>query len=227
MNAWVNFLSFVVGALVVFSAGAQATAGTTSDSDTTGLITTDFSNVLSVDQFDPALGTLNQVTLTVTGRLYGGGVFENLNGSPVDSSMRYILDQSLDITQGLTALLGMTKTTDTTLTINVPAYDGTFDYGGTSGYTETPFDVTDDNVFTYTLTLDLAPFIGTGTVDFDAVADATATVYPANGVVCGTYSYAQATIEVVYDYTPVPEPATMCLAGIGAVALLLRKRKQR
>jgi len=224
MSAKINILSFTVAVIVAFGA-ACATAATTGDSDTTGLIMTDFSNVLSVDQFDPALGTLNQVTLTVTGRLYGGGKFENFNSSPVDDSMRYILDQSLDITQGLTALLGMDKTTDTTLTVNVPAYDGTFDYGGTSGDTETPFDVTDDDVFTYTLTVDLAPFIGTGTVNFDAVADATATIYGANGVVCGTYSYAQATVEVVYDYTPIPEPATITLLGLGALALLWRKRR--
>jgi hypothetical protein len=220
-------LSFAAAsaAFVMLFAVAGANADTTTDSDTTGLITTDFSLTLSVDQFDPSLGTLTQVTLVVSGLLDGGGKYENLNGDAVNTTMHYTLDQALDVSWSGGALLGVTQNLDNTIPVIADAYDGTFDFGGPSGYTESPYTQSDSQLYIFTLPADLLPFIGTGTVDFSAIGDGAASVWPPNGVSGGTFSLGQATVGVEYTYTPIPEPATVVLCGLAALGLLIRRRR--
>jgi hypothetical protein len=215
-----------LAALIICFASTQAAAGTTTDSDTTGLILTDFSETLSVDQFDSSLGTLTQVTLTVSGQLQGAGKYENSNSYAVNDTMRYLLDQALDVTWLSGTLLGVDQNLDNTIPVVADPFDGVVDYAGPSGYTEPANTQSDSQIYVFTLPGDLAAFIGSGTVDFSAIADATATIYPPNGVISATYSLGEATIEVEYLYTPIPEPGLLALAAGGAIALRLRRRRR-
>lgn len=105
------------------------------------------------------------------------------------------------------------------------AFDGSIDFASPSGYTETAHTQGDSQAYVFTLPADLATFIGTGTVDFDAVGDGSTSQWAPGGVIAMTFSRGQATIDIEYTYTPIPEPATLLLAGFGA-ALLLGRRKR-
>jgi hypothetical protein len=217
----VPFAALLVALFWACGAGADIIG----DSDTTGLIQTDFDVTLSVDQFDASLGTLTQVTVTVSGQLQGGGGFENFNDYAVDDSYHYTLDQALDVTWVSGTLLEVDQNLDNTIPVNVPAFDGTIDFAGTSGYTESAYTQSDNQVYVYTLPGDLAAFIGAGTVDFDAIGDGNASQWAPGGVIAMNFSLGEATIEVEYLYTPIPEPATLLLVGFGAAGLLLGRRK--
>jgi hypothetical protein len=212
--------------LVALFWACGAGADIITDSDSTGLITTNFDLTLSVDQFDSSLGTLTQVTVTVSGQLQGGGAFENFNSYAVDDTFHYTLDQALDVTWVPGTLLEVDQNLDNTIPVNVPAFDGTIDFAGTSGYTESAYTQGDSQVYVFTLPADLATFVGTGTVDFSAIGSGAASQWAPNGVIAVNFSLGEATVEVEYQYTPVPEPATILLAGLGLGALLLRRRSK-
>jgi hypothetical protein len=217
---------FLAAVVAVCFGATQAAADTWTDSNTTGLILTDFSQTLSVDQFDSSWGTLTQVTLTVSGGLEGGGGFEDFNSGPVDDSLHYTLDQALDVTWVSGTLLEVDQNLDNVIPVNVPGFDGTIDFAGTSGYTEPAYTQGDSQVYVFTLPADLTAFIGTGMVDFNAVGNGAASQWAPNGVVAMNFSRGQATVQVEYTYTPIPEPGLIAVMAAGATALVLRRKRR-
>ena len=197
---------------------------------------------LSVKLFDPSLGHLQSVKITVTGLLTGGWQYENLNSkSSTAVTANYGLDQTLEITQGAQSYLAMAKTTTTNgLAIPVlPKWDGITDGAGTSGATIPGVNTSQTNVFVYNTAPSLAPFIGLGQTDFfvattegDAIS---ASPKPAKFWL-NNYSEGTATVDIQYTYTAdvaaVPEPGTAKLFGLGGIGLMLawwfrKKRAQQ
>jgi hypothetical protein len=196
---------------------AHASTITYSDS-ITGLVDQVATRDLVVSQFDSSLGTLNSVTMDISTAIqvslgfenlvrYDGGNFEipvGVHGYVVVASMvmsNYAYNQNYVVTLG--------------------AFDGTLDYAGTSGTIFATYSDADNGVFTQYSDFDR--FIGSGSVPFNILTDAGADHLglPANSSAI-INTTAQASVSVTYDYTPVPEPATialLCLSG------LLLKRK--
>jgi hypothetical protein len=188
---------------------------------------------LIIPQFDSTLGMLNSVSITVTTALQASLGFENTN--PTSGGTFYVstyfsseptqytrakVDLSFNSSVILTS--GYTDAQEYTLS-GISIYDGITDYAGTSGRNVATFG----NANSLPLFHDsgLAQFIGTGNLTFGINSDA----YTALTVSGGNSSVRMATtgqagVTVVYDFTPIPEPVTICLLGLGALSLIRRKK---
>lgn len=204
-------------------------------SATTTLSYTDFSKDLLLPLFDPTLGQLEGVQLTVTGQLVGGGEYENGNAhSSQAGTMKYVLDQSVNVTQGAANYLTMSASTTNSFQVPVlPSFDGILDYAGTSGASFQGINTTQTQTFAYNSPANLAAFTGLGQDRFTANANAFATIQATslNGVWFGTYSKADVTVNLQYTYQPtvaaVPEPGLAGLLGLGGLGLLVVRRFQK
>jgi len=189
---------------------------------------------LLIPQFDSSLGTLNSVSIAVETGLQASLGFENKNPTsggtfyvytyftfdPANEYTRARVDLSFNDAVILTS--GYSDAKKYTLT-NISAYDGTTDYAGTSGRILGTFGDADNQSFFYDSAL--AEFIGSGNLTFGVLSDAYTTLSWSGGssdVRIATTG--QAGVTVVYDFTPIPEPTTMCILAIGSL-VFLRKRK--
>ena len=221
-------LSFVALALIV---APVALAGTETFSTTIGPTLTNFSGQTgTVAQFDPTLGTLYQVIIT----LNGGGTTDitatgNNPASPTNFTQlaTSVAMQLTDPTDGSISLIaselggvpGLGAYTPLVV-VNGTPYDS-----GVLAMTGTPVD--------QTLTSSLTSFIGGGNVTFDLAAIATTTTSSTGGVfTVGQTTEASGGVTVEYDYNPppppsgTPEPGTLTLFGTGLLGLagMLRRK---
>lgn len=188
---------------------------------------TNWTQGFALQQFDPSLGTLNSVTVTLNAALDQTLGYENKDGagktvqfywSPAAGGNKTGCDYSLSFTGGSLD----TYINNAPQYTNIPAYDGTLDYAGTSGYSqEFLLNQSANNVYTDGA---MSPFEGTGSMAFDASANGWLyTSYGGGNMSIECITLAGAGVTVAYDYTPIPEPATMCLLGLGAFALRRKK----
>jgi hypothetical protein len=218
-------------AIIVFAAAlcGSAQAAVVSFSDTIGPTGTDWSGTLDLYKFDPSLGTLTEVRLALNGSLTAFGGYENTKTFSQTARMLYYVTQSLGFSATDMPAFTMNTVGGSMTSVNygtVAAFDGILDYAGASGKTVQFVNEARTDNYVYTTPADLAKFVGTGSLVYDLVygADATAEVTMggsgANTFMSRSYAGAGATVE--YVYTPVPEPMTLGLLGLGG--LLLRRR---
>ena len=233
-RVWLVGLLFGLLSMVVVSAAII------DESATIPLTDTSYAQDILLNLFDPSLGHLQSVQVTVTGQLVGGWQYENTNLTKPSTKFTadFAMNQTLDITQGAHDYLSMaTSTTTNGMAIpSIPKYDGTLDGAGTSGVTIPKINTTQTQVFVYNTAPTLAPFIGLGQVDFQVAANESDTITthskPGNFWL-GAYSEGAATVNIQYTYTPtvaaVPEPGTTQLFGLGSLGLIaiLWRRKKR
>ena len=161
--------------------------------------TTDWSNTKTVAQFDPSLGTLTQVDITVTGTFTSEIEVENM--SPMLSKVIGTVSGSLAVTGPGTTSVQVNSSTSQTF--NASAFDGTLDFGGTSGH-DFGQQTTPPGTKTVTLTGagDLALFTGTSTVSVTASTAAASTGSGSGNLVTMVSSTAAADVIVTYHYLP-------------------------
>lgn len=177
---------------------------------------TDWTSSLDFQKFNPGLGTLTSVTL-------------NLSGS-IRTTIA-VTNSSLSASSGTAKTEVQFFVQDGGNNLVAPALDlfsPTFAYSlaagdGTSSGLLTKNGNSSD---TYTLGSILAAFTGAGNITLSA-STFTQTLLANTG---GNTSAAQVTDaaltgEVIYNYTAVPEPTSMALLGLGAAAVIIRKRR--
>ena len=218
-----------IAVLTVMAAALPAGAATVSYSDTILSKTTNWLDSFTLSKFDGSLGTLNSITLTLQGTVLGDAKFESLDASPTTVTLNLTSTLILKRPDGstLVQVIPLVSTTD-----NASAFDTAINFGGTSGKTYTGLTNTITDSFTSPLPAsDLALF--TGALGDTIILPITATGYStgsgSGNLITQFSTNASAYATVVYDYTPVPEPSSMValLAGMGGLAGLIRRRRNR
>jgi hypothetical protein len=179
-----------------------------------------------IPKFDPTLGTLNSITFTLQGTVTGDAKFESRDKDPstvtMDLAAKIELQRPNNST--LVQIIPLAATSD-----NVTAYDGTTDFGGTSGKTYTGLSATQtDSSVSPPPAGDLTLFTGPGNITLKVKARSASDASGPGNLVTQFSTNAGALATVVYDYTPVPEPTGMIamLAGFGGLVGFIRRRRR-
>lgn len=215
-----------------------ANAGTLSFIDEFDFKTTNFEETLTINKFDTNLGTLNSIEFEFTGAVKGDVKFESLDAaeSTVTATLSSVLELNLPDDDTLFAELNPFVSVSDELS----AYDGTIDFGGTSGrsYTRDEGNGVQGST-TKTIKIDaptesdLALFAarGGGSLDFSVNAEGRSVGTGSGNLITQFATLASAGIRVSYDYEEneprkIPEPTGALGIGIAGGLALLRKRKK-
>ena len=200
-----------------------------------GTSTTNFANqpvVPDFNQFNPALGTLNSVTIDLTGLVTGDVRAESLDASPATVTLN--LQAIVDFLVGATTLAQVIPTASTVNAL--AAFDGTIDFAGPSGISLTGLSGTDSDTVVLTGAA-MSPWIGTGTVTGLCSGTGSSSGTGAGNLVTQFATQAGCGVTVTYDYNvrptgPVPEIDVIAGTGAltvlaGALALVGERRRRR
>ena len=206
--------------LLVLAGSTQAESITFSSS--IPLQPTNWSNFVSIQQFDPSLGNLDSTSVTLSGTVTGLARFENRDNNPSTVTMH--LQTRITLTRPdlstLVNVLPLAQTSD-----EVEAFDGIIDFGGASGRTHSNLlSVAHVTMLENSTFRDGASiFIGTGILMLPVTAEGTSFGNGPGNLTVQFISNAAADVIVTYNYH-LPEPTTAAMLSIGGLALVRRGR---
>jgi hypothetical protein len=219
-------MKVIATSLAAIVLATAANAATVSYDASTSNLAPDWATTLMLPKFDPALGTLTKVTLKLVGKVDGSVKAENTSASsPASATLK--LGAEIMASVAGAALSVKVEPFDGAI-VPLSVFDGTLDFGGTSGTSFTSSAEEDGEVFTFA---NLGTFIGPGLVDIDVSADGTSSATGGSNMVFQFDSLAMGTTTITYTYdapapTPIPLPATLpLLVGSLFGVALLRRRK--
>ena len=226
--------SIVVGGMTLLAGTAHASSITYSNSlPDAG---TDWSNFMSLTKFDPSLGTLTGIDLTLTGDVAGSAGYESRNAVATEISLLLKARITLNRPDNTQLVVVLPLLNDI---IEAPSYDGSDDFSGTSGAIGNGLAASTFETVPL-LPADFGLFSGLGNIllPVSAVGNSVAT---ASGNFDSFFlTSAGASASITYDYdrpivpqgpspdppSEVPEPASLVLLGSGLVAIAARLRKR-
>lgn len=218
----------VMGAVGVLFLAPAHSAVVQIDTDSYGSATTNWAHNLVVDKYSGLFGPLDAVLVTLQGNIDSTGFYENMSNHPavITLSLTVSLDvQRPDLTT--VVILNLTATS-----VQSPgSFDGSVDFGGTSG--GTLLHLVADGTATALLTnpadlaLFSAAFLGE-TISLHAVAEGQSSASGPGNLASGFLTAAQTNVKVEYivglDFIPlVPSPAALPAGIIGFGLLLLTR----
>jgi hypothetical protein len=202
LSAAIGLLAATLGASATLITQEQVFSGTPN-----------WTQNLAFDQFNPQLGVLNSVDLTLLGSVQVATSIQNTSAGDISFSL------SDDFTLGSTVPSGspVTLTKQLDQSFGVP-------YQQTAAQT-----ASGTATLGRILTGDLSSWVGQGTVNLSASASDTYSERITGGnFVASIDPTAELDATVVYDYTAVPDnplPASVALVALGVVCWLAAKRQ--
>lgn len=202
-------IHFVLGVLLSTSA---VTAGTETHTFTLSspVLSSPWATTVPVPKFDPALGHLTQVRITVSSSIAGSVGYENTGATASGVTLNASTNSLVEVPASFGIL---TNPAFEVCCTTLPAFDGTLDYAGASGRTNV-FTHADAGISSWTYTL-IGPYGvdrfrgpqgSPGTIIFDVSASAAA-ITNLGPTISATaqFSY-NGTLIVEYAHEPGPTP---------------------
>jgi hypothetical protein len=203
-----------------------ASAGVILEESHAGMVdlqSTDWAESLSVPQFDEMNGarTLVSICIHLEGGVSGSAALESLDNAPAKITAELSAEISLSL--GATSLGVVLPIADDTF--NASSFDGTIDFGGTSGMTfeKLAASDTDDTKLT-DADAAFAEFLGNGFVKLDGEAHGTSFGSGAGNLVLQFSTSAEMAYRITYKYVEIPAPGAL---AIFASASLMASRRRR
>lgn len=181
--------------------------------------TTNWTRNLSVNQFDPALGTLEKVEIFVSGASQSIYRVESFQTTPTSHFFR--LNGTLAVRRPDLSVLASAAVLHEQ-TDNLAAHDGTFDWDGASGETANINKTLGPVNEAYTAPIELAAFTGNGTINLPVTATFSSFFQGQSNVARLVTTVSNAEIRVRYTY--IPTPGSMAMLGMAGLIAGRRRR---
>ncbi len=214
-------LSLALAALLAVG-GAQA--ATVSYSASQSATATNWVASLALQQFNSSLGTLTGVSFSYDGSISSDFRLESLDSAPATVAAN--VAGSIAFSGPFSNTLNITASA----TRNFSAFDGTVDFGGTSGAIIN--GVTGSQTGSNVVAGSFAAFIGSGLFNVGVAATGLSNASGAGNLISQINTRALANITVTYTYdtptpNPTPEPASLALAGLALAGAAVASRRRR
>lgn len=212
-------LRTTLAALALASASLNASAQQTQTqcfTDAIALQPTNWSGSVSIPKFNPNLGTLQSISFQLTGNVQGSARAESLDASAtiVNTSFQASITLTRPDLSVLVVTLPIANFSD-----SFTAFDGTIDFGGTSGATHANINVSDTQGFTSPPPIgDLALFTGAGNIVLPVTAQGSSNATGAGNLITQFTTNAAADVQVCYTYIPNTPPSIQCPGPLMASA---------
>ncbi len=182
--------------LCFFSYGV-ARAESISFTTTVPFTRTDWANQMSVPQFNPTLGILTSIEMTLTGAISGTVGVENEENNPINVLVQEQATERITLPDNTFLQSGGIVISQT---VTLARADGIADFGGLSGATF-PVVASVSNSRRLVAPGTIMPFVGAGQVTLPVTADVTWTGRGSGNMVLRLRHLANATLTVRYVYT--------------------------
>ncbi len=178
---------------------------------------TNFTRITSLPRFDPTLGELISIELQVSASVRGSARIESLDAAASLVATQFAVD--MEITQSdMPLALFMIPVAN--FLDSFAAYDGTIDFGGTSGLTHDGIEAHDQMSYVLPMTPEnRAIFSGTGMIDFVADAQANSSAAGGGNLIAQFDTMAGVDVQVCYAFLGNNPPVVDCpgplMASVG------------
>lgn len=199
-------------------AGAGPVMSTQCFSASVPLQSTNWNGTMTFPKFDPALGQLVSIDFTLNGHIEGQVREESLDGSPSVISTNF--QAQITLTRPDTSVIVVTIPIANFMD-SLTAFDGTLDFGGSSGVTHSNITANASNGATSPPPLsDLVLFTGPagmpGTISLPVMASGTSTASGSGNLITQFTTSASASCDVCYHYVNNPPDFTVCNGNLMA-----------
>jgi hypothetical protein len=184
----------------VLAAHASATTQTQTFSSSIPVTNTNWALSVSLPKFDPALGTLQTIALTLNGHIEGQAAVESTDASATQITTQF--QANLTLARPDMSIIAVVIPQITNI-VDLTPFDGTIDFAGSSGHTfPNLMQNASQTVTSPPPASDLPLFTGTGNIVLPVTAVGTSVATGSGNVVTQFATRASAVVTVVYTFQP-------------------------